>query len=399
MSLIDKLDDQNVWESFYSYKLSLACPKAFTARLRGFIDEKRYLPVCRRIKAGERFPLSRRSVISKMGSEKKRVVYTYPEDENTVLKLLTWLTLRRYDGVFTPGLWSFRPGRTAKDAVRALLRTDGIFGMFAYKADVRDYFNSIPVKLLIPKLETVLADDPVLCDFIVSLVAEPRVIDGGKIILETKGIMAGTPLSAFLADLFLSDLDRYFSDRGVIYARYSDDIIVFAPDGELREKYAASIAGFLRDNSLFINASKEERFDPGDGFTFLGFYCRDGQVDIAPSTLKKLKAKMRRKRDALARWAKREEADPRRAAGAFVRVFNRKLLESPSDHELSWSAWFFPVINTANSLHEIDLYAQDCLRYLLTGKHTKARYNASYSDLKSLGYRSLVREFYCSDVK
>ena len=79
---------------------------------------------------------------------------------------------------------------------------------------------------------------------------------------------------------------------------------------------------------------------------------------------------------------------------AFVRVFNRKLFENPVDNELTWAYWYFPVLTTDESLHELDRYAQDCLRFLMTGKHTKARFNARYADLKALGYRSLVHEYY-----
>ena len=73
------------------------------------------------------------------------------------------------------------------------------------------------------------------------------------------------------------------------------------------------------------------------------------------------------------------------------------LLESAGDNELTWSHWFFSVINTTESLHRIDLYAQDCLRVLISGKHTKARYNVRYEDLKRLGYRSLVHAYYDFD--
>ena len=110
--------------------------------------------------------------------------------------------------------------------------------------------------------------------------------------------------------------------------------------------------------------------------------------------MKKLKGKMRRKTHALLRWADRTGAEGERAAAAFIRVFNRKLLESPMDRDLSWSHWFFSVINTAESLREIDRYAQDCLRRLVSGKNTKARYNVRYADLKKLGYRSLVNAYY-----
>lgn len=394
MSLLDLLSDETVWNKFYEYKLSLACPKRFAGELRRFIDEKRYLPVCEVINAGGDFPLPRKSVISKTGSDRKRTVYTYPGDENTVLKLLTWMILRKYDMIFSRGLYSFRPGRTAKDAVRDLLKTGVVMKSFSYKVDIRDYFNSVPVARLLPMLKNVLEDDPRLYSFLEKLLLETRVSDRGKVTVERKGIMAGTPLSSFYADLYLSELDRYFDAAGVIYARYSDDIIVFSPDEAEVKKHACFIRSFLDENSLAVNPAKENFGAPGDGFVFLGFSCADGRVDIAHSTLKKLKQKMRRKRDALARWQKRNGLGGEKAARAFIRIFNRKLLESPVDNELSWSHWFFPVISTSDSLHEIDLYAQDCLRYLISGKHTKARFNVRYEDLKALGYRSLVNAYY-----
>ena len=161
MSLLDRITDAETWEAFYEYKLSLACAKQFTGELRKFIDEKRYEPVCEGILAGRPFPLPRRTVISKMGTDKKRIVYTYPQAENTVLKLLTWLILRKYDRVFCDDLYSFRPGRTAKDAVRRLLKERGrtretegtvllsessrrqgrvlrVTDMYAYKVDIHD---------------------------------------------------------------------------------------------------------------------------------------------------------------------------------------------------------------------------------------------------------------------
>ena len=367
MSLTDLLGESPVWERFYRYKESLAVPKRFTSELRVFTDEKRYLPVLEEIKDFKKFPLPARSVINKTGSDKRRVIYTYPEPENTVLKLLTYLILRKYDSLFDKGLYSFRPGKTAKDAVRYLLNQRDIRGMYAYKADIHD--------------------------------SERYVLERSRPVCEQKGIMAGTPLSSFYANLFLADLDRHFSENSVIYARYSDDMILFAPTEEECMTHRDYMRGFLAENGLTVNTSKEILYTPDDGFVFLGFSCVAGTVDIAPVTKKKLKQKMRRKRDALARWASRNGMEREKAAKAFIRIFNRKLLDSPEDNELSWSRWFFPLINTDAGLREIDIYAQDCIRYLISGKHTKSRYNVRYDQMKALGYRSLVNEFYADKKK
>ena len=394
MSLLDLLQSEECWNMFYEYKSSLACPKDFTRELACFIGRKAWLPVCDAISRRDPFPLPRRSVISKMGSDKKRVVYIYPRDENMVLKLLTWLLLRRYDGLFAPNLYSFRPGTSAKDAVRRLMRVRGIEKMYAYKADIHNYFNSVPVERLIPLLQASLTDDPALLAFLTGLLEEPCVMDGGQAVAEDKGIMAGTPLSAFYANLYLNRLDRLFAERGLIYARYSDDVIVFGADMDEVRAHAGTIRAFLCEAGLEINPDKEAFFSPGEGWTFLGFSFRDGVADIAPATLIKLKQKMRRKARALARWRDRNGISGEKAARAFIRIFNRKLFENAGDNELSWSRWFFSVINTTESLHEIDLYAQDCLRFLISGRHTKARYNVRYDELKDLGYRSLVNAYY-----
>ena len=394
MSMLAQLGDRACWEKFYEYKLSLACPKEFTRELREFIDREQYLPVCLRIERGEPFPLPGKAVISKQSTQKKRTVYIYPEPENTVLKLLTYLLLRRYDGLFCPELYSFRPGTGAKDAIRRLIRTPGLRRMYSYKADISNYFNSIPIEKFLPRLKDALSDDPALYAFLKRLLEEPEALDGRERIREQKGIMAGTPLSAFYANLYLAPLDRMFHDAGIPYARYSDDIILFAPERETAEKYAGNIRKYLEEQGLSINPTKETFGEPADGFTFLGFQVREGEIDIAPASVAKLKHKMRRKTRALMRWAKRNGIDGKRAAAAFIRIFNRKLLENSRDNDLTWSFWFFSVITTAKSLHEIDLYAQDCLRYLISGRRTKARFNARYADLKALGYRSLVNSYY-----
>ncbi|MBQ8922613.1 MAG: hypothetical protein IJ060_10740 [Oscillospiraceae bacterium] len=394
MSILEQLSQPESWERFYTYKSGLTCQGFFLKALRRFIDRKGWAPVCDAVAKGSPFPLPRRAVISKTGSQKKRTVYIYPHDENMVLKLLTYLLLRHYDGLFAPNLFSFRPGYSAKDAIRRLTRTPGITGMYGYKVDISNYFNSVPLMQFMPELEAALADDRALFCFLRGLLEEPEVLDGDRPLREEKGIMAGTPLSSFYANLYLRELDLRFHQRGIPYARYSDDIILFAASRAEAEACAAEVRAYLGARGLAVNPAKECFFAPEDGWTFLGFSCRGDRIDIAPISVRKLKQKMRRKARALLRWRKRKQISGEKAAAAFIRIFNRKLLEQSEDSDLTWSRWFFSVINTTDSLHEIDVYAQDCIRFLMTGTRTKARYSARYADMKRLGYRSLVHAYY-----
>ncbi len=394
MSLLDKLSQCDSWERFYKYKSSLVGNTEFCKSLRRFIDSEAYISVCKKIEYGESFPLPKKTVISKLDSQKKRVVYTYPEAENMVLKLLTHLILRKYDYLFNDGLYSFRPNKTAKDAVRKITRTSDINKMYSYKVDISNYFNSVPIEKFLPMLKKSLYDDERLYIFLSSLLTESRVIEGKEIVSEEKGIMAGTPLSAFYANLYLKELDSYFAEEGVLYGRYSDDIIIFADSMQKCEEYAIYLRSFIAEYGLRINPAKESLNTPEEGWTFLGFSYKYGIIDIAPVSVMKMKHKMRRKSRALQRWKKRNELDSEKAALAFIRIFNKKLFESTENNDLTWNKWFFPVINTDKSLRIIDNYAQDCIRFLITDKRTKSRFNVKYDDIRRLGLRNLVHEYY-----
>jgi len=398
MDILRELESRDQWLSFLGYrKDSFRLTQEEERELTEFIEREAYLPIVAAIREGRPFPCPRKAAISKKDTEKKRIVYIYPKDENLVLKLLTHLLLRRYDPLFSPNLYSFRAGHGVKEAVRYLTTRPGIGQMYAYKADIRNYFNSVPVKQLLPDLEEALAEDPAVFRFLARLLENPRVLENGRLLEEEKGIMAGCPVSTFLANVYLAELDRLFYEKGWLYARYSDDIIIFAPSREALDARVAVIHDTLSRKGLAINPDKEAYFSPGDRWVFLGIACRDGRVDIAPASVEKIKGKMRRKTRALQRWAKRNQVSGVNAAKAFIRIFNSKLFENPVSNDLTWARWFFPLISTTESLHVIDRYAQQCVRTLATGKHTKAAYNFRYEEMKALGYRSLVHEYYAQN--
>lgn len=393
--MLELLASRQVWQEFLEYKRSGGhLSREHDAALTAFIEKEAYLPVVERLRRGEPFPAPKKKEISKLHTGKKRIVYTYPEAENQVLKLLTYLLQRKYDFLFAENLYSFRPGKGVREAVRRLTGDPHIRQMWSYKVDISNYFNSVPVDRLLPLLRQTLAEDGQVCRFLISLLTDPMVEADGKLLPEEKGIMAGTPISTFLANLYLMELDHRFAESGVLYARYSDDIIVFAPSREAVTAQAEELRSALQTAGLTINEAKEEWSAPGEAWCFLGICYRDGVVDVAPASAEKLKAKMRRKARALLRWRIKKGATGVQAAKAFIRVFNRKLFENPLEHELTWIRWYFPLINTTETLKEIDTYSQQCIRYLATGKHTKAAYNFRYADMKTIGYRSLVNRYY-----
>ena len=396
MPLLDKLADHSVWIDFYERKVDPAFFRVTDAKeLFQYVRQKRYLPVVERIKSGKGLSIPMKKRIAKSGSSKKRVVYSLPEDETMVLKLLTWMMIRKYDACFPENLYSFRPHYGAKDALKKLVSMPDISEYYSYKLDVRNYFNSIDINLLLPQLKSLFADDEPLYGFIASLLSDSRVLEEGVLIEERKGAMAGMPYAVFLANVYLAQMDRKFSAiPGLIYCRYSDDIILFSKDKLLLDDAKAQLHQSLMEYHLDINHDKEVETVPGQKWTFLGFEFDGKDIDVCEVSVQKLKAKMRRKARALRRWAESNGREGWMAARAFIKHFNKKLYTCDDRSEVNWSLWYFPLITTDKSLKVIDHYMQDCIRYIATGSMTKSRFNFSYGQMKELGMRTLVNERY-----
>lgn len=395
-SIISQLADQQPWEELLAQRLLRGC---FTWRgfeeADAFVGEQKYLNVAQRIAQGESLGIPVKKVINKVGTNKKRVVYTFGPDEMRALSLISYL-LYRYDHCFAPNCFAFRRGLRPQDALRSVNRALQHRPMWAYKLDIHDYFNSIPVERLLPMLAETLADDPQLYRFFEQMLTNPNVLFNGQVIEEQHGIMAGTPTAPFLANVYLSAVDRHFHEAGVVYARYSDDIILFAPDREALEEHKVTLLGLVDYYGLTVNPAKERVYSPDEPFEFLGFRCHGTEVGISEATIKKMKGKISRRARALMRWRKRKGVDAERAMKSMIAHYNRKFFEDDDPENLTWSRWYFPVINQTDGLKEIDQYLQQQIRFLSTGKHTKANYRVDYETLKRLGYRSLVNEFYRS---
>ena len=395
-SIITQLTDQRAWEELLARRLMRGC---YTWRgfeeADSFVGDQKYLDLAQRIARGESLGIPVKKIVNKVGTSKKRVVYTFGRDEMRVLSLISYL-LYRYDSCFAPNCYAFRQGLRPQDAIRNLNKALQYRPMWAYKLDIHDYFNSIPIGKLLPMLAEIFSDDQPLYRFFEQMLTNPNVLYNGQVMEEQHGIMAGTPTSPFLANVYLSAVDHHFYDAGVVYARYSDDIIVFAPDRETLEEHKATLLGIVEQYGLTVNPDKEHVYSPEEPFEFLGFRCHGNEVGISAATIRKMKGKISRRARALMRWRKRKGVSAERAMEAMIRHYNRKFFEDDDPENLTWSRWYFPVINRTEGLTEIDQYLQQEIRFLSTGKHGKANYRVDYEMLKRLGYRSLVNEYYRS---
>ena len=393
-SILTQLLRQETWEEFLAYRLMKG---RFTwhefDEADCFVEQEAYLHLAQRIAQGEGLSIPKKKIVNKMGTGKKRVVYSFAPDEMVILKLIAF-KLYDYDACFSPNCYAFRRGVKASDAIFRIRQAIGHRRMWAYKLDIHDYFNSISIDILLPMLAEMMADDLPLYRFFEKMLTDDRVVSDGKTIVEQHGVMAGTPTAPFLADVYLKEVDRHFLEADVVYARYSDDIILFAPDLETLRTYQSQMADFLRQYRLEVNPDKERIYSPDEAFEFLGFKCHAHDIDISEATIKKMKGKIKRATKALMRWKVKNLVEPEKAMKGLINHFNRVFFENLDTDSLTWSRWFFPVINQTDGLKESDHYLLQNIRFLSTGRHNKSNYRTDYAQLKHLGYRSLVNEYY-----
>ena len=393
MSIIELLKDKNTWTEFLQYKIDgRHLGKRDQEKLEKYIAAKEYEAVVERIINRKDFALPTMKHINKKNSTKKRTVFLFNDKENYVLKAIMFL-LYKYDEIFSPNLYSFRRNISVKTAVDSIMKKD-IKSMYGYKLDIHDYFNSVDTNIMINILRDKIRDDNLLVDFIISIISESKAYFDENIITCKKGIMAGVPISGFLANLYLEELDRWFYENNILYARYSDDIIVFGETKEDVDQYKEKIKQFLNKRKLTVNENKEFEIKPNEKLDFLGFSFTNNKVDLSDVALQKMKDKMKRKAKALLRWKNKKNASDERAIRAYIRHFNKKFFDNPKNNEITWCRWYFPIITTDNSLHILDDYMIQNIRYIVTGRRSKANYNLKYETIKEYGFKSLVHAYY-----
>ncbi len=407
-TILQDAANQDNWHSFLNYKLEKQhLSKEEERQFQDFIDRKAYLPLCR-LWTANAYPASypQKYIVNKQGSKKKRIVYSFTGDEGLFLKFIAF-HLFRFDSFFCDNCYAFRREFGVWDAMRRIRSMPTLQDKYCLKVDISNYFNSIDIDILLDKLSFLKDYDMPLFLLFERILRENQVLENGKVVTEAHGAMAGTPISPFFANIYLREVDYYFKELSIPYFRYSDDIILFADSLDELTKLQSQLYEQLSALKLTINPDKLHISKPGEVWEFLGFCYRDGKIDLSDTTIMKMKAKIKRKADALRRWQRQKGLTPEKAAIGFIRAMNHKFFGSYSDsqdtqdipithNDFTWSRWFFPNLTTDAGLRIIDDYLQEYIRYTVTGRHYKGNYRIRYETLKEWGYRSLVHEFYNS---
>ncbi|WP_454634858.1 reverse transcriptase domain-containing protein [Bradyrhizobium cenepequi] len=121
------------------------------------------------------------------------------------------------------------------------------------------------------------------------------VLEDGLVRPADEGTPQGGPLSPFLSNIVLDDLDKELARRGHRFCRYADDCNIYVRSHRAGGRVRASISRFLIDKlRLQVNEAKSAVARPEER-KFLGFsIANDGsERRIAPKALDKFKDRIR----------------------------------------------------------------------------------------------------------
>lgn len=180
--------------------------------------------------------------------------------------------------------------------------------LYAIKADIHHYFQSIDHAVLKTEIRKVIKDAGVLALL-------DRIIDHNGNMPDGVGIPVGNLTSQLFANIYLDALDQFIKhELGVeAYIRYMDDFVILSPDKEQLRSWLARIEQFLREELKLEFNPKTTILAAKNGIDFVGYKHRATNRKVRKDSIKRIK-----------RTIKKSWTDEASQLGAFTSLENAK---------------------------------------------------------------------------
>ena len=128
---------------------------------------------------------------------------------------------RDWDGTFSEHSFGFRPGRSAHQAIARAQSYVSEGYRYVVDLDLEKFFDRVNHDKLMSRLARGVRDRRILR--LIRSYLEAGVMEDGLVSPTDEGTPQGGPLSPFLSNVVLDELDRELERRGHRFARYADD--------------------------------------------------------------------------------------------------------------------------------------------------------------------------------
>jgi RNA-directed DNA polymerase len=195
---------------------------------------------------------------------------------------------------FAEHSYGFRPGRGCKDALRRVNRLLEQGYVHIVDADLKSYFDTIPHDRLMARLETKVADGPVLK--LIASFLHANILDGLVEWTPTSGAPQGAVLSPLLSNVYLDPLDHLMAEAGFEMVRYADDFVILCRTADEAQRALDLVRQWTEAEGLTLHPTKTKIVDVRqEGFEFLGYRFVGTERWPRAKSIQKLKATLRPK--------------------------------------------------------------------------------------------------------
>ena len=160
--------------------------------------------------------------------------------------------------------------------------------------DLEKFFDRVNHDRLMARLAQRIGDKAMLK--LIRAYLNAGVMEYGLVSQRTEGTPQGGPLSPFLSNVVLDELDRELERRGHCFVRYADDFNIYVHSRRAGERVMENVTRWItRKLKLKVNHEKSA-VDRPSRRKFLGFSFMDGtepRVRIAPESLARFKKRVR----------------------------------------------------------------------------------------------------------
>ncbi len=174
-----------------------------------------------------------------------------------------------FEPTFSEYSYGFRPNRRCQNAIDRALELLNQGYEWIIDLDLEKFFDKVPQDKLIRLVDNMVNDSDITA--LIHKYLRAGVLVNGEFEETTIGTPQGGNLSPLLSNIYLNELDKELERRGLHFARYADDCVIFVKTEYSAERVMKNIITFIETKlKLKVNAEKTHITRPNN-LKYLGF--------------------------------------------------------------------------------------------------------------------------------
>ena len=179
-----------------------------------------------------------------------------------------------FEPLFDDSSFGYRPGRSAKGALRKVWREIDAGAEWIVDGDLKDYCGSIDHAKLMTLVAQRVADGRVLT--LLERMLTAGYCAKGRLFPTPQGTPQGGVVSPLLSNIRLTPFDREMRRRGYQLTRYAEDWLLTCRSRREAEAALQGVRTILAAPGVQINPQKTRIVHVRQGFAFLGYKIKRG---------------------------------------------------------------------------------------------------------------------------